>query len=203
MVGIPDNTKYWAHPLRKNFSPAERIDLTETVLFTSAKRIKSGTFKGSFRLSDLITKFRITANAIDSTGVIGYRRELFQVNKALYINFDVPGTMTVSDKINIDLHVGNLNAFPLSVKITTDSGLATSPIGFTVPAGTFTVKAKSSLTKTITLAALNITSLPTFVKIGITSVYNGVTYADSLSVQVKVLPKGFPRQVSQGGSIGS
>ena len=44
MVGIPVNTKRWAHALRAGFNPAQRVDLTETVLFSSAQRIQSGTF---------------------------------------------------------------------------------------------------------------------------------------------------------------
>ncbi len=55
MVGIPINTRHWAHPLRKGFTPAERVDLTETVLFSSSNRVKNGVLKGQFRLSDLIT----------------------------------------------------------------------------------------------------------------------------------------------------
>lgn len=121
MVNIPSNTKQWAHPLRKGFTPAERVDLTETVLFSSSNRVKNGSLKGSFRLSDLITKFRITANAIDINGAIGYKKQLFQVNKPLYLNFDLPSTMTVGDQIKVDLRMGNLNAFSLSVRITTDS----------------------------------------------------------------------------------
>jgi len=77
MVGIPLNTRQWAHPLRKGFSPTERVDLTETVLFSSSNRIKNGVLKGSFRLSDLITKFRITVNAIDANGLIGYKKVNF------------------------------------------------------------------------------------------------------------------------------
>jgi len=73
MVDIPVNTKRWAHPLRKNFDPTERVDLTETVLFSSASVVQGST-QGSFYLSDLITKFRITVNAIDVNGAIGYQR---------------------------------------------------------------------------------------------------------------------------------
>lgn len=74
MVDIIPNTRQWVHPLRKGFTPTERVDLTETVLFTSSNKVKSGTFKGQFRLSDLITKFRITVNAIDAKGSIGYKK---------------------------------------------------------------------------------------------------------------------------------
>ena len=78
MINIPSNTKNWAHPLRKNYNASERIDLTETVLFSSSNRIKNGMLKGSFRLSDLITKFRLTANAIDVNGMIGYKKASLQ-----------------------------------------------------------------------------------------------------------------------------
>ena len=77
MTSIPVNTKQWAHPLRKGFTQNERVDLTETVLFSSSNRIRSGILKGSFQLSDLITNFRITANAIDTRGAIGYKKANF------------------------------------------------------------------------------------------------------------------------------
>lgn len=204
MVNIPSNTKHWAHPLRKGFTPSERVDLTETVLFSSSNRVKNGQLKGSFRLSDLITKFRITVNAIDTKGKIGYSKYNFQCNKPLYINFDVPQTMTVSDKIKVDLRIGNLNAFSLNVRVKTEGSVSSGPIAYTLPTGTFTVRAKSSISKSITLTAQNVTTdKPTFVTIAISAVSNGITYEDSLTMQVKILPRGFPRQVAQGGSIGS
>jgi uncharacterized protein YfaS (alpha-2-macroglobulin family) len=146
MVGIPVNTRHWAHPLRKGFTPAERVDLTETVLFSSSNRVKNGVLKGQFRLSDLITKFRITVNAIDTNGVIGYKRTNFQSNKPLYVSFDVPSTMTVSDKIKVNVRIGNLNGYSLNVRFTSappsDGG-----IDYQLPVGTFTLRARTSITK--------------------------------------------------------
>jgi len=112
------NTRHWAHPLRKGFTPSERVDLTETVLFSSSNRVTNGILRGSFRLSDLITKFRITVNAIDTTGVIGYKKVSFQSNKSLYVSYDIPSTMTVSDKIRINMRISNLNAYSLNVRFT-------------------------------------------------------------------------------------
>ena len=67
------NPRLWEHPRRKNFDINERIDLTETVLYRSASRTsKSGEVKGTFYLSDLITKFRVIADAFNSTGSLGY-----------------------------------------------------------------------------------------------------------------------------------
>lgn len=77
-MGDITNPRYWAHQRRPNWSASERIDLTETVLFNSANRTGSdGTLRGSFFLSDLITKFRIIANAFDTEGVIGYEESSF------------------------------------------------------------------------------------------------------------------------------
>ena len=140
------NTRHWAHPLRKGFSPAERVDLTETVLFSSSNRVKSGSLKGSFRLSDLITKFRITVNAIDSTGVIGYKKANFQVMKSLYVAFDIPSTMTVSDQIKVNVKIGNLNGYSLNVKFTSMPPTA-GGVTYQLQAGTFSVRPRTSVTR--------------------------------------------------------
>jgi uncharacterized protein YfaS (alpha-2-macroglobulin family) len=156
MVGIPVNARHWAHPLRRGFTPAERVDLTETVLFSSSNRVKNGIVKGSFRLSDLITRFRITVNAIDSTGVIGYKKTNIKVSKALYAVFDVPSTMTVSDKIKVNVKVGNLNAYSLNVKFTSLPSSA-GGIGYTLPTGTFTLRSRTAINKQVILTASQIT----------------------------------------------
>lgn len=156
MINISPNTRSWAHPLRKGFSPTERVDLTETVLFSSSNKVKSGMFKGQFRLSDLITKFRITVNAIDADGAIGYRKRNFQSNKSLFVSFDVPTTMTVDDKIKVNLRIGNLNSYSLNVRITsqpaTDGG-----VSYTIPAGTFTIRPRTSISRPILLNANEVT----------------------------------------------
>jgi hypothetical protein len=73
------------------------------------------------------------------------------------VNFDVPTTMTVDDKIKVDLKIGNLNAFSLNVRITstpaTDGG-----VSYTIPAGTFTVRPRTSISRQITLNALQVTA---------------------------------------------
>lgn len=144
MKKVPKNARHWEHPLRKGFSPTERIDFTETVLFSSSARVKSGSLKGQFRLSDLITKFRITVNAIDVKGVIGYKKTNFQSNKQLYINFDVPRTMTVSDKIKVNLKIGNLNSHSMNVHLTSTPA-SIGGIDYELPIGTFTVRPRSSI----------------------------------------------------------
>jgi hypothetical protein len=72
------------------------------------------------------------------------------------VNFDVPTTMTLDDKIRVDLRIGNLNSFSLNVRIT--SAPATEGgISYTIPAGTFTVRPRTSISRQITINALKVT----------------------------------------------
>lgn len=62
--------------LRDNYTPGNLVDMTETLFYSSAIPLKlsknSMTYSGSFYLSDLITKFRLTANAFSSQGAFGF-----------------------------------------------------------------------------------------------------------------------------------
>jgi len=54
--------------------------------------------------------------------------------------------MTISDKIKVNVRIGNLNGYSLNVRFTsappTDGG-----VDYQVPVGTFTLRARTSITK--------------------------------------------------------
>ena len=89
--------------------------MTETVLHASANLTTNGFFEGSFDLSDLITKFRITVNSFDAKGRIGYSRKDFQTQKPFYANFEIPTSFVVGDDLNIPVYLYNLQSSPASV----------------------------------------------------------------------------------------
>jgi hypothetical protein len=72
MVGIEQNARNYTHQRRDNFNPSQRVDMTESVFYATAMRTSDGRIKGSFVLSDLITRFRLTANAFNNDGMIGH-----------------------------------------------------------------------------------------------------------------------------------
>jgi hypothetical protein len=72
------------------------------------------------------------------------------------VNFDVPTTMTLDDKIRVDLRIGNLNSFSLNVRITS-SPATEGGVSYTIPAGTFTVRPRTSISRQITINALKVT----------------------------------------------
>ena len=77
MTNIEQNTRYYAHAKRADWTAEERVDFTETVFYATAQKAENGQVSGKFELSDLITEFRITANAFTKKGVFGYNKEQF------------------------------------------------------------------------------------------------------------------------------
>ncbi len=88
MVGIKDNTRRYSHELRENYDSGYAVDMTETVFYSTAVRVdQAASYADSFYLSDLITTFRISANAFDSQGALGFNTLLIQTEKLFYIDF--------------------------------------------------------------------------------------------------------------------
>jgi len=81
--------------------------MTESVFFSAAKRTSNGKISGSFVLSDLITKFRLTANVFNKDGAIGFNQKTLQSQKAFYINYALPVSMVVGDELDIPIYLFN------------------------------------------------------------------------------------------------
>jgi len=47
-------------------------------------------FKGQFFLSDLVSRFRVTANAITTKGAIGYKKGAVQTSLPFSLSFELP-----------------------------------------------------------------------------------------------------------------
>jgi hypothetical protein len=110
MLDVKQNTRWYSHQRRVGWSADERIDMTETVLFQAAKEVKAGKVSGSFQLSDLVTQFRISASAFGTNGQLGYKSLAFQAAKPFYIQYELPSSFLVGDKLFIDVIVNNFYA---------------------------------------------------------------------------------------------
>lgn len=108
MQNIESNTRWYSHKRREDWSANERVDMTETVFYSATQPLsKSGKFSGEFYLSDLITEFRITANAFSSDGVLGYNSANFQAAKPFYIQYELPSSFLVGDILDIPVTINN------------------------------------------------------------------------------------------------
>ncbi len=78
-------------------------------------------FTGSFYLSDLVTKFRFTVNAIDTKGRIGYTQSSVQTQLPFYLLFELPPAMTVGDILTIPVTVKNNGPNTMTYSITAET----------------------------------------------------------------------------------
>eukprot|EP00347_Sterkiella_histriomuscorum_P004662 403359590 len=104
------NTRLYQHAQRFSFFGEEssRFDTTETVFYQAAVLTdREGRYTVRFYLSDLITSFRITANAFDTLGRMGYSRSLLISRSNFYISFQLPQQMTIGDSLVIPVYIYN------------------------------------------------------------------------------------------------
>ena len=87
MKNVEKNTRRYSHKLRDGYNGLDRVDFTETLLFSTQTQTKNGFLSGSFYISDLITKFEIKANSFTKNGRIGYKQSYFQTQKVVSTSF--------------------------------------------------------------------------------------------------------------------
>lgn len=86
-------------------------------MFKEFVKVSNGQLKGSFNLSELITKFRFQVDAVSSTGIYGLSTTPFSTSKDFYLHADMPFTLTAGDKINIPITLSNNLNKPLTVNL--------------------------------------------------------------------------------------
>lgn len=200
MANITENAREYVHKLRKDFKPDQRIDLTETLYYGSAVKVVNGKMNGTFSLSDLITKFRITANAFDINGRIGYKTQSIQSQKPFYISFDLPASLSIKDSIDIPVTV--FNNLDQELSVTFEILNADPDLEAAMTEELSSVGPKSNFVKNIRITPKAIKDL-TYLQIRATAVNDNMNLTDSLLQMTAVTPSGFPREQSNGGFIGT
>ena len=89
------------------YDTKERVDFAQTVLFTQFLNVTNGRLTGSFKLSELITKFRFQVDSVSDTGLYGLSTSFFTTSKDFYLNADVPFVLTAGDKLDIPVLIVN------------------------------------------------------------------------------------------------
>jgi uncharacterized protein YfaS (alpha-2-macroglobulin family) len=77
------------------------------------------TYKATFTLPDQVSQFRIAANIWGSDGSMGFSHKDFSSTKLALVEFVLPTTLTMGDKIDVPYTVMNnhpiveMNGFPI------------------------------------------------------------------------------------------
>jgi uncharacterized protein YfaS (alpha-2-macroglobulin family) len=110
-LDVPNHRDYMTDIESNSFThdQKERMarDLTQTVLYQSTVQVKKGKAKGTFFLSDLITKFRITVEGFDVNGVIGQEFVTVATIDTLVVATELPKFMVAGDSYVIPVSITN------------------------------------------------------------------------------------------------
>jgi hypothetical protein len=99
--------RVYAHPLRPNRQPGERVDFTETLFWNAGIRTdaKTGEAKVSFSLNDSVTTFRVFADAFSDSGALGQGTGALESVEPFYVEPKLPLEVTSGDVIQLPVSI--------------------------------------------------------------------------------------------------
>jgi len=187
--------RIYAHQVRSNRQPGERVDFTETLFWSAGlKTDEKGEALVEFGLNDSVTSFRVFADAFDARGAVGSSSLQIDSVEPFYAEPKLPLEVTSGDKIRV----------PIAVVNSTDADMAGAgfmviadeqirPRGVTLP---FTLRADARIRRLLELRVGDGNGPAQF-----TLNASAGPYADKVTRSLVVKPRGFPVEVGFGGLI--
>jgi uncharacterized protein YfaS (alpha-2-macroglobulin family) len=183
----------FAHSLRANRQPADRVDFSETLYWNAAAKTdpKTGEVRVQFALSDAVTSFKALAGAFSRDGALGAGKASLESVQPFYAEPKIPLEVTTGDLVRLPVALVN--------------GTSQSLLGATA-----SVRAEGDLT----LGSFGRVDLKPFervrrlvdLKVGavkqpvdLVVAASAGPFSDTVTRPLKVKPKGFPREVAFGG----
>lgn len=187
----------YAHRVRANRKPNDRVDFTETVYWHKGIRTdaRHGKATVSFDLSDSITSFRVMGDAFGRNGALGSSDQLFKSVEPFYIEPKMPLEVTVGDVI--ELPVAMVNASNQDIDSATII-TSTDQQGLSITQAQSVSLASGERSRQVVRIQAN--------RIGNFSVkFNAVAgpFADKVTRTLVVKPNGFPMRLSHAGLLSS
>ncbi len=186
--------RVYAHELRPNRQPADRVDFTETLYWNAGIATDATTGKASvsFALSDAVTAFRVLADAFGADGALGAGTTTVESVEPFYIEPKLPLEVTQGDVIRIP--VGAVNGASQDLRAVTIT--ATGPDGLTIvqPKG-FELAAdqRARAMLEVTVGSNTPADFVVTAKAG--------PFGDRVTRPLSIKPLGFPRQIAFGGTL--
>ena len=178
---------------------AERVNFKQTQLFTEFVVASHGQYKGSFKLSDVITKFRFSVDAVSPSGVYGSLIDSLSSIKDFYIESNVPFFLTSQDKINVPVVIHNNKNEDLTVNLAVSTTLKNNELDAVLVETSIAVSKKSTKSVILKLNAKKQTAGEFKIKVEAKS----ATGSDSFVKASKIIGRGFPVTKTQSGFIGT
>lgn len=184
----------FAHQVRPNRQPGERVDFTETLYWHAGIKTdaKTGLAKVSFALSDAVTSFQVAADGFDEAGNLHAATEQVQSVEPFYVEPKLPLEVTAGDKVLLPLGIVNSTSERLSnASISVNAeGLVANDLK------PFELSANERVRQ---ILPLEIGSIVGSSQLVISS--NAGPYRDQVTRPLVIVPRGFPVELGHGGML--
>jgi alpha-2-macroglobulin-like protein len=183
----------YAHQLRPNRQPTDRLDFTETLYWHAGARtnVQTGEVTVRFALNDSVTAFRVSAGGFDGGGALGTATATITSVQPFYVEPKLPLEVTAGDAIRI----------PVSLINGTTENLRAARVQATA-SGALKVTGSPALDLAPQQRARRILDIAVghaTAPVELTVKAMAGPFADSVTRTMTVKPNGFPFQVSFGG----
>ena len=184
----------YAHHVRANRQPNDRVDFTETLYWNAGIKTdaKTGEATVTFGMSDAVTSFRVLADAFGANGTIGGGTTVVDSIEPFYVEPKLPLEVTSGDVIELPL--GIVNSTPDMLSQTTLVAVAKGlSIGETTP---FDLPGEARVRRLMNIAIGNFSGETDF-----TLKATAGPYSDAVTRKLHVVPLGFPIEIARGGML--
>jgi uncharacterized protein YfaS (alpha-2-macroglobulin family) len=184
----------FAHQVRKDRQPNDRVDFTETLYWNSGIKTdaKTGEATVAFGMSDAVTSFRVLADAFGANGTVGGGTKVVDSIEPFYVEPKLPLEVTSGDVIELPL--GIVNSTPDMLSQTTLVAVAK---GLTIAETTpFDLPGEARVRRLMNIAVGNISGETDF-----TLKATAGPYSDAVTRKLNVVPLGFPIEIARGGML--
>ena len=184
----------YAHKIRTNRQPNDRVDFTETLCWHAGiKTDNNGQATLSFDLNDSVSSFRVFADAFTEGGALGSGSGLVESVKPFYAEPKLPLEVTMGDLVR--LPIGFVNGTESRFEKVVMDIAAAKGIDVTGVAP-FSAGPDSRVRRMADLSIGDIIGETDFVL----SAAAG-PYSDKVTRKLRVVPRGFPVEVGEGGML--
>jgi hypothetical protein len=185
----------YAHRALPERQPNDRVDFAETLFWHAGLSTDeaTGTARVSFDLSDAVTSFRVTADAFTAKGALGEGAALVESVQPFYAEPKLPLEVTAGDRILLPVGIVNGTTGTLGaagLRVTAAPGIRVSP---QTP---FAIAGDARIRRIVELAVGDATGTADLVVDAAAG-----PYSDRVTRPLRVVPRGFPVEVGQGGLL--
>jgi len=184
----------YAHKANPNRKPNDRVDFTETLYWhAGVKTDKNGQATVSFDLNDSVSSFRVFADAYSDEGALGSGSGLVESVKPFYTEPKLPLEVTMGDRIRLPIAFVNGTEDRFESVVMEIAAAKGIDIGGIAP---LAVGADSRVRR---IADLNVGDIVGDTDFTLTAAAGA--YSDKVTRKLRVVPRGFPVELGEGGML--